>query len=245
MLFGKEAEILQLNSKTWEIGPRRMKVISFLVKKYGINIIADLNKVITNPFFSLQAAATKHHVSRECVRLMIEKVYGLKYTHFSKKLSAMRKENEVYCTRHPAYREDHKRGGKSEAQAFRFLRNMGYDVYPSPTTTYDMVVNGYKVDVKECSKAIKTRKDSLSKYYHFSITDEQTKLCDFFICHALEDDRWFIVPNFRKGTKKPSSIYIRQSEITNQRYINKNSLADPSLHENNWAILKKPTSMEV
>jgi len=240
MSFEIEMETLRVNSSHWEIGPKRKRFLKSLVRRFGDEVIPDFNKLVTNPYYTLQDIATKYGITRERVRQLVKEVYGYKYTHFLLKLRQQKTEDKVYCRRHPIVR-DGKRGGSSEAEAFRKLKDLGMDVKGSPTIKYDMVVNGYKVDVKS-TRSHRFLGKCKQAYYFYGATASQIEICDFFILHAIDANRWFIVPNIRKGDKisykSGSAIYIRVNEHSNRSNFGEDAFATPSLHENNWSILK-------
>lgn len=237
-MLEKEIETIRLNSKDWQIGRLRNKYISKLVKKYGESILHDLNSLVTNPFHTLASTGSKYGVTREYIRQIVPRVYGYDYTFFHNKLIQLRKENEVHCSRHPIFR-DNTKWGQYEAKAFRFLKSIGYDVKPAPTIKYDMVVNGYKVDIKTTTHPRKFGRHR-SAYLYFGITKDQVELCDYFICHYTTENRWFVIPNRNKGNKTSGHIYIREKEESLRPALSNNSFTSPSLHENNWQILKRP-----
>ncbi|MEO5368298.1 MAG: hypothetical protein H7831_18465, partial [Magnetococcus sp. WYHC-3] len=132
-------------------------------------------------------------------------------------------------------------GGSVEFLAYKKLKEFGHDVKASPTVHGDLLVNGYLVDVKSCTAQYHA-KTLKSVYYSYGLTRKEAENVDFLIVYVVPEDRWFVIPNFRKGKltqAKHFRGYIRMNEITDPKYKfhNATSFAEPTLHENNWSLL--------
>ena len=183
-------------------------------KQFGI--------MFKNPYWTLKRVAEQYGFSREYARQLFQQISGLG----ARDLIALRKRQkreDMACVYDPRYKVAEyqegtiKNGAIAEKIVFERCEVLGFDVKPSVDRAYDLEINDFRVDVKSSWKAGSRGGQAVSKYYSFSLSIKQQKMCDFLICLIMPLKISYIVPRieFPDFTGKPAHIHIR-STPTNQ-----------------------------
>ncbi len=172
-----------------------------LAKKYGPEIINDLQKITEN---NLRMIGEKYGFSREYTRQIYEKSMGFKYTVIKNHRSSKREEAKKAVSilkKDPRYKVNNyapncstRRGVEAEKIVFDICASLGYEIKPyCPDNSIDLVINGYLVDIKSCYKPRYTNHCHVTPYDHFKITEKQRR-CDFIICYSATTNKSYIIP---------------------------------------------------
>ena len=193
-----------------------------LRKKYGVQFIKDMKALKTQQYLSLHAVGVKHGLTRERVRQIFKIIYNESYGKYETKKAKERKESEAtVCVHDPRrkvadYKKDSDvyRGALAEKLFMEQCEALGFSVEIPCGKSFDIIVNGFIIDVKSCTSARKMSEDSLVKYYRFSASAHQMEKCDFFACYAKDQDVFYIIPNFEKGKifKTETGFYISEEK---------------------------------
>lgn len=205
------------------MGRNKINHIDWLqqLEKRHPGIRDQFRKMFKNPYWTLTKIGEEYNLSRERTRQLFYKIYGLG----AKDLEDLRKKQkseDLSCIYDPRYKVAEyveglvKKGAIAEKIIWDRCEALAFDVKPGPDTTYDLEINGFKVDVKSAWKTLKTSPKS-SLMYHFGIQSNQNKICDFLICVKMPREEAYIIPSseFPKS-KKSGSIYIRKN-LNNKR----------------------------
>jgi len=201
--------------------------IDNIKKKYGDEIIQDLEKVKTNPYFPLTIIADKYNISREYAGQLYGIIYGNRYNADDGKTTI---EPEISCVNDPKRKvADWKKSGTKYQGAITeklFMCKcelLGFNVSTPCKTTFDIFVNGWIIDVKSSRISGKTSPHLKIKYNKFSILKEQREKCHFFACYSDETETFFIIPNedMGKGIQKTKTLYISPKKSTYHTAKNK------------------------
>jgi hypothetical protein len=215
-----------------------------LVERYGPDIISHFEKARTTPFYSLVDIAKKYGFSREYSRQLYEKIFGEPFTIAKKDKS--KNIAEIGCKYNPKGKVANYKPGSliyigaiAEKLFMCRCELLGYKVEMYHNSNIDIVINGFKVDVKsatKCSATTKRYKDK--KYWRFQVSCEQLNTCDFFAFYIYDDDSFYILPNDQQhmnNTSKRKVIYI--SEIKSDYHNAKNKYSE---FKNRFDLLETP-----
>lgn len=171
-----------------------------LINKYGPSIIDDLESLKTDPV-TLTALGDKYGFTREYGRQLFFTVFGYRYTGFKSAKIQKRKIDKVIRLRNPVEKVIRfKRGGGcykgaiGEALVYGVCESLGYDITSGigHSVTYDLIINGYKCDVKTAFKT--SRIGPGQEYFKFGISKKQRDCLDFLILHVAPLSVTFIIP---------------------------------------------------
>jgi hypothetical protein len=205
---------------------RRIKKLSRMGKKYGIDIFSDLKAVKNNPYIPLTHVANKYGITREYAAQLYKTVYGNRYYEDSQKATI---ERETTCLNNPKRKvADWSKGSllfKGAIAEKLFVcecekRNIPVSI--PCKAEIDLLINGFRVDVKS------SWEKKTNKSYRFSICEKQLNDCDFFACYAAEIGDFYIIPNKNKGKNKQKTkmIYVPTTRNRNfkkqlfEKYLN-------------------------
>jgi len=173
------------------------------IKKYGEGLVLDLQGLIDGNNQTLSSIGTKYGITRERIRQMFELLHGFKYTVAVRANSEKKKRIRVerrLAKRDPRYKVENFRegsniyhGAESEKKVFDICAALGYEIKPYPTKTIDIVINGYKVDIKSAHCTTMTHPSGKTPLYHFHLLESQ-RIADFVICHASPINKFFVIP---------------------------------------------------
>jgi hypothetical protein len=202
---------------------RLVKKNRFL-EKYPPELLTDIERLKTDANLTLKDIANKYGVSTQRVRQMFGLVAGYNYTvsrRHKSKLERIKKELEKRDPRLKASRfngENQKKGAVSEAAVLKRCLDLGYVATPYPGTSVDLVINGFKVEVKSCHAAMVTNKKSRVPYYRFRVLKSQLA-ADFIVCHIPEQNKIFVIPICE--VLRPGFIYILKDRSSVRRTKNR------------------------
>jgi len=180
------------------------------MKKHGEALVSDIKNLMEGDNGStLSSVGKKHGLSRERIRQLFESIHGFKYT-VAVKAKGERADRRAYekriLHRDPRYKvENYKKyslkykGAETEKKVFDICVALHYDIQPFPSHTIDLVINGYRVEIKSSHQTCFTRKSGRTSLYHFSLKESQ-KHADFIICHAVPVNKFFIIPKAQYPT---------------------------------------------
>lgn len=179
---------------------------SNLIRKYGKEILTDFNVLIQQKELTLSKIATKYQFSREYARLIFGKLYKFHYTVIKKQRTSERKtklEITKQLMKDPRSKFERcknlnsvvGKGILAEKMALEICIKLGYEVKPFTNgKEIDLVINGYKVDIKGAYCSTLTNPGSKTKVFHFHRSESQ-KIADFIACYAEPINKFFIIPN--------------------------------------------------
>jgi len=188
---------------------------SLWVKKYGEEILSDLQGLVDEHHKTLSAVGRKYGISKERVRQMFELVYGFKYTVIvtAKRDKKRRiKFEKVLKSRDPRYKVEHLkkgsfiyRGAESEKKVFDICSALNYEIKPYHSQTIDLIINGYNVEIKSAHRVTFTSKKQKTPTFHFKLLPSQ-RTVDFVVCHAVPTNQYFVIPIHEYPTS--GNLYI-------------------------------------
>jgi len=171
--------------------------------KYSDEFINDLKSLIDEHHVTLIQIGEKYGVTRERIRQIFELLYGFKYTVAVKAKSEIKKREKYddrIAKRDPRYKvENYKKGfnqhkgAESEKKVFDICAALNYEIKPSDSLSVDLIINGYKAEIKSAHRAGITSPGAKTPCYHFQLQKSQY-LVDFIICHAVPINKFFIIP---------------------------------------------------
>lgn len=190
--------------------------------KHSPEVIEAYKGLMTDSNATLKMLGERFGYTRERARQVFESIFGYKFTTIVKKRSNERKERLAHIRllkRDPRYKIEHSsnpdclihRGALAEKKVLEICEVYGYEVKAyTPDTSIDMVINGYKVDVKAayCSGTLSPAQRT--NYYHFQRRDSQ-RIADFIICYAAPINKFFVIPN--AIYPKYNHLYIPEKAI--------------------------------
>jgi hypothetical protein len=199
--------------------------------KYGDDFVNEIINLKNNNE-SLSGIGRKYHLSRERIRQIYEEVNGFKFTAVLNVRSANKKESRAataqlhknpthkvntYKKNSPIYK-----GAIAEKKVLDICSTLGYKVEAfTKDCSIDMIINGYRVDVKASYTPFKNPALHVI-YYRFALSNEQQKNADFIVCWISKNNHFFVLPKsvFPAG----KSLYIpaeriNRSAINYYRYL--------------------------
>ena len=253
-IFNKERDLCQAcymrfyrKKPTFKKTPasKKARIIRRLRKKYGIQFIKDIKALKTQQYLSLHAVGVKYGLTRERVRQIFKKIYNESYGKYETKKAKERKESEAtVCVNDPRrkvadYKKDSDvyKGALAEKLFMEQCESLGFNVEIPCGKSFDIIINGFIVDVKSCTSARKMSDKNTGEYYNFSARSHQRTKCDFFACYIVERDVFYIIPNPDKGVvfEKARSFYISKEKT--DYYNSKNAHHE---HKNMFSYLAIP-----
>lgn len=216
-----ELDFLNAHSRWSSIGLPRRKFLKGLFRRYGQEILGDFNKLHVNPFWTLTAMGKKYGVTREYIRQAFGKLYGIPYTTARVQKTEARKDNLV-CVNDPRHKvADYKeglvkKGAVGEFKTIKKCHELGFEAKPCREKEIDLVINGYKVDVKSAYTSCKPT-GCVSTYYRFCVSKKQIQKCAFIVCWIAPKDLFYIFPirmvrGPRANPKKTQCLHIRNED---------------------------------
>lgn len=223
-------------------------------ERYNDAFLSDMKDLVDNYQTTLESVAQKHGVTRERIRQVFELLYGFKYrvalsvksdTRYRLKREArLQKMNpQSKVKRYPKGSLLHK-GAETEKKVFDICASLGYEIKPYETNSIDLVINGYKVEVKSAYKTCFTHPSGKTPQYHFRLRDSQLGT-DFVVCHAVPQNNFFVIPisEFPRG----GELYIPQNNKSQWMTGRKHSVLMKRASKyyaylEAWHLLKKPES---
>lgn len=222
-----------------------------LIERYGREIINDLKAVKTQQYWNLTEVGKKYGFSREYARRLFKKVFGKSVTKYEKAKTVKRTAEikSMNCANDPRHKMANYKGGhpkagaKAELLVFNKCKELGFDVEIPCNQVYDLKINGFNVDVKSSSREQKMLKKgqvgNRSSYYYFGTRPRQHAQCDFYVCHAIPIDTFYIIP---KQIMAPTGCHIRANNIRYRAYIPKR--VDYDQYKEAWHLLTGQYSTE-
>lgn len=212
----EEKKQIDGHTREWKI--KRLK------ERFGPEIIDDLKSAQTNPFFRITSIGDKYNITRERACQIYEIVHGKR---FSKDKNVIKKEPEIICRNNPLYKAaEYKKLGHIYRSALiekLFMckcEMLGYDIEIPCNKEIDIVVNGYKIEIKSSFKPFKLKR-AKTGYYRFNISVNQRQHSDFIACYVAKIESFFIIPNEDVGKtfNKTKTIYIQDiKDLSGTKY---------------------------
>lgn len=198
------------------------KKIQRLKLRYGQSLFDDLESVRSTHFYNLSSVARKYGISREYVRQIYKMLYKEGFTKKKRQKREQRQISEsLSCINDPRYKmAEHKKNGPGyqgvliEHLFFVECKNRGFEIEFPCNIDFDLVVNGYKIDVKSASRPRLLAPTSKTKHFSFQISKKQRSVCDFFACYIKPFNAFYIIPNDEKGGSFDvyRAIYINETQ---------------------------------
>lgn len=216
-----------------------------LIDKYGAEIIDDLKALKTRQYWTLTALGEKYSFSKEYARQIFKTIFGESYGKYGKEKTAKRRADAkmLECANDPRHKVANyepgirKSAAKSELLVFNKCKELGFDVEIPCDAVFDLKINNFNVDVKSTSKTTKVvpkhKQATASEYFHFGTEPSQHVQCDFYICHVIPKDIFYIIPQNAMG---PSGCHIRANNVRYRTdYIPKR--LDYEQYRDAWGLL--------
>lgn len=192
-------------------------------KKTAPEVFETYSRLLTDSSFTLTEISKIYGYTRERARQIFEKIFGYHDTVGRKKRSAVRhqKIKEMRMQRRdPRYKLEHwnlspscsiEKGITAEKKVLEICELYGYEVKAHNDGSIDLVINGFKVDVKVAYKTRITSKGGKTPLFHFQYSDVQLLNADFLVCYAEPINKFFIIP--QRALTSGRSIYIPEKPI--------------------------------
>jgi len=191
---------------------RRSTVYNNFIKRYGFNASKDLFEIQTRQFWNLTEFGKKYSISRERASQLYKLIIGKSYIE-NKKRKTKDKNKDLVCLNDPRYKfaeykiGNHKKGAETEIQFYNECKKRGYNINMLCDYAIDININGFNVEIKNCSKPYFYSKGHFIPYFRYRILPKQMFLADFFALYHTLQKEFFIIPNTWKEFKL-RSIYI-------------------------------------
>jgi len=217
-------------------GLSRGQFIKHLRKRYGPQLLKDLNVLFHKPFWNLTDVAQKHGFSREYARQLFAQIYRIPYRQIQERKARVRRaeESALNCTKDPVaklatYKGKKKMGAQVELMVKQKCEELGFEYKCEPNGgSIDFEINGYMVEVKSMSKSRKTSKRG-PKYFGFYLLESQRKLADFMIAYVWPTQTFYVIP----VTDSQYRFYIRDGVSTHY-----SAGTNHAEHKEAWHLLK-------
>lgn len=186
------------------------------IEKYGEELIVDLKRLVDDHHLTLSQVGEKYGVTRERIRQIFELLYGFKYS-VAVSAKGERKRRASYVDRIAKRNPGDKvknytkgslqyMGAESEKKVYDICASLNYKITPfEESRAIDLVVNGFKVEVKSAHTTCLTSPSGRTPLYHFKRLKSQ-ETADFIICHAVPVNKFFVIPN--KDFPKAGDLYL-------------------------------------
>ncbi len=219
------------------------------IEKYGPGFLTDMERLKVDYSYTLQMAGAKYGVTREAIRKQFNRFWGVKYTAYTKEKSAKYHSavQETGCANDPRHKVAEYapgatlEGAKSELAVANKCRELGYTVESPCGTNVDLSVNGFKVEVKRASKSVQPDKKGTSRYFHFHTNLRQTSEADFYVCEAVANNAFYILPS---AVVSADHFFIRDSK-TPYSGSYKPKRVDYEQFRDAWGLLTAKPSQEI
>ena len=184
-----------------------------LTNRHGSAFLDDYMALSSKQYWDLTAIAKKYGFSRERARQIYNRLFRTPYMSIKKRKTKDKNDQTNAMNRACDPRQKVAgytggpvlKGAEVELLAFQKMVELGVNVEFQKNVSYDMIANGYKVDIKSCYVSAKTNSRTTKRYFHFCITKKQFDLCDFFICFTVLKGIFYIIPKTELNSR---SIYI-------------------------------------
>lgn len=214
---------------------RKSSLRERLASRYGEELIADLDKIITDPSFKLRMIGDKYGFTREYTRQIFKGVHGFAYTNAVKTKSMLKIINDRLQMLDPNRRAKEYRGKAligaiAEKKVSDICKSIGYIVIPKKEDEIiDFVINGYNVEVKSRVTANLLSKKCFCEYFHFNLSQAQRDKVDFVVCYLHKYDEFYVIP---RSALSGGSVYIRDKKTGVGAVIDKYEK-----YKNAWILL--------
>ena len=213
-----------------------------LTKKYGEDILGDFSGLFKHDY-TLQDIGEKYGFTRERARQIFESIFGFKYTAIVNVRKAKHEEvkRERLSRRDPRAKFKRykpglaKKGAKSEVAVFNICAKMGYEIRPYVEgNTIDLIINGYKVEIKSAYTTVKTSKGSITGLYRFRRLPTQ-RIADYVVCHAVPINKFFVIPS---SVISGDHFYIPEKKVMTWRNSKQVRISHWYDYEEAWHLLR-------
>jgi hypothetical protein len=193
-----------------------------LVERYGQAIVNDYEAVRDKDKINLQSIADKYGFSREYARQTFKRLFGFDYTTCLKAKMSKRRERIIKTVHDPEkklirYKEGslQYKGAIGEKLCLDICRAIGYEiaVCRESTPTIDLVINGFKCEVKTAYIPFGKQK---TKHYRFTALPSQRNQADYFVCYIYPLNKFYVIP---ASEFQSLSIYIPEHIATSSKYF--------------------------
>jgi len=226
-----------------------MDFISFktrLIKRYGDDILNDFNSLFNLETTTLSAIANKYNFSREYARQVFNKINGFKYTGLKNKRTEIHfreKEKLIIEKRDPRNKVASYHGGENsnilkaitaEKKVFDICVALGYELRPYHSKAIDIVINGFKCEVKSSYTSVFTSRGQKTGSHHFALSNSQNGV-DFVICYIAPNNKFFIIP--RSVVPCGNSIFICAKKLATWKNSKRVNVSKYYEFEEAWHLL--------
>jgi len=215
-----------------------------IIKKYGPEMLVDLETAKTKPFFSLTEIALKYGITRERVRQFFKGIYQEDFRKYQIAKTNRIHAEQLGCVHDPHYKMAEyksgshiKRAAEIELKFYNECLERGLHVGIPCVGTVDFIVNNFKVDVKSTNPRLFGSR-AITKKYRYNTKKRQFKVTDFYACFHSTRNCFFIIP---KNMFAPKSIGNTGDILS--LYINEYRSTYPTAknkyfeYENAWSLL--------
>jgi hypothetical protein len=220
--------VLPLKGDTYMIFMNRTFKLKRFELKYGDGFLSCFDKAARHEM-SLADISRKYSFSLERARQLFLIIKKYPYTKVKKEFILRKKINKsliCHYRKNPSYKINNyldgqtKIGALAEYKVYNICLDLGFNVEIPMITDYDLIINGYNVDVKSCSKPLKMS-DYFQKYYSFHIGHNlKQNNFDFIICYLKDVDLYYIFPK-ASLKKKGAVIYINRNKTHHKHWQDK------------------------
>ncbi len=196
------------------------RTCKFVTNKYGKDFLNDMNS-LKDVNITLEMIGDKYNVSRELIRQLYPKIYGIPYTEIVKdnkeersiKILTERKAKLHIESKIKRYKKDGNcyKGIVGEYIFYKKCLELKFNISPRcfGKHIYDADVNGFKVEIKSVTKTAPKPHKQNQEYYHLSPKKKQIEVCDFFAIYISCENFWYILP---KHIVKSEGLFIPKYE---------------------------------
>jgi hypothetical protein len=215
---------------------KQKKMAMRLYTKYGNDFLVQLKDVYEKkPFWSLSKIARNFKLSRERVRQIYNVMYleGIRDNVNPKKI-----EQDLTCINDPRSKVTYYKcgskpffGAVSEKLFMEECEKRGFEFKVVCESKYDMVVNGYKVEIKSRTRPSLSRGNVWQ--CGFNLHTGQKEATDIFACYHPIEKSFFIIP--KSALEHRVTLSIRACKSNDIRA--KNRYWE---YQNAWHLLEAP-----
>lgn len=218
--------------KRYKYNPSRQKTkydwIVDLIGRYGNEIIDDLKKLRKNPFITLEQVGIKYGVTREYIRQIYKRYFGEGYGNSCKRI-----EKDISCSSDPRNKiylvkkngSNVRKGTEIEYLFTQKCLELGFNINASCKTDSDIIINGYKVEIKSCFSPQPTSGKYKRRYYRYPVSKSEVAANDFFAFYRPDLNEFVIIKNNYKGTNEHKAFYMPEHK-TNYKCSKNNLWSD-------------------
>lgn len=228
------------------------KRVAKIVARFGEGIKESMSELMKGDgSVTLKSVGEQYKVTREYVRQLFKLFHGESYSSVARRRSELNKQMKIEaasmsCSNDPRNKvascKNHDssifKGAESELIVFNKCRELGMDVYPSKNKEIDLIINGWKCDVKSRSTTMKQCSRGKRIYYNCNMSIKQREICDFIIFHLVTTNEFYIFPR-EYISKKGLSLFIPASPSAYKHKNCKNTM-DTNIHQYKeaWHLLE-------